>query len=66
MNMKIGILGGAFDPPHLGHLIVSMEIKEYLHLDEMWLMPVFSHAFDKKLSPVHHRRIQRTTEKQRA
>jgi nicotinate-nucleotide adenylyltransferase len=53
--MKIGILGGAFDPPHLGHLIVSMEIKEYLHLDEMWLMPVFSHAFDKKLSPVPHR-----------
>ncbi len=49
--MKIGILGGTFDPPHLGHLIAATQIKERLHLDEMWLMPVASHAFDKKLSP---------------
>ncbi|MBP9690812.1 nicotinate (nicotinamide) nucleotide adenylyltransferase [Candidatus Woesebacteria bacterium] len=49
--MKIGILGGTFDPPHLGHLIAATQIKERLMLDEMWLMPVSSHAFDKKLSP---------------
>lgn len=49
--MKIGILGGTFDPPHLGHLIAATQIKERLSFDEMWLMPVASHAFDKKLSP---------------
>lgn len=48
--MKIGILGGAFDPPHMGHLIVANQIKEYLNLDEMWLMPVYSHPFSKSLS----------------
>ena len=45
--MKIAILGGAFDPPHTGHLIVAEQIREYLKLDEVWLMPVYSHPFSK-------------------
>lgn len=49
--MKIAILGGAFDPPHTGHLIVAEQIREYLKLDEVWLMPVYSHPFNKYLSP---------------
>lgn len=53
--MKIGILGGAFDPPHLGHLIVSEQIREYLNLDEVWLVPVYSHPFNKNLSSTLHR-----------
>jgi nicotinate-nucleotide adenylyltransferase len=53
--MKIGILGGAFDPPHIGHLIVATQIKEYLDLDEIWLMPMYSHPFSKSLSPASHR-----------
>ncbi len=53
--MKIAILGGAFDPPHLGHLIVASQIREYLSLDEVWLMPVYSHPFNKALSPAPNR-----------
>lgn len=53
--MKIGILGGTFDPPHVGHLIVASQIKERMNLDQIWLMPVASHAFDKKLSSSSHR-----------
>lgn len=53
--MKIAILGGAFDPPHLGHLIVAEQIRQYLKLDEVWLMPVFSHPFNKDLSPAPQR-----------
>ncbi len=53
--MKIGILGGTFDPPHLGHLIAATQIKERMAFDAMWLMPVASHAFEKTLSPAHHR-----------
>lgn len=53
--MKIGILGGTFDPPHIGHLIVASQIRETLSLDEIWLMPVFSHAFEKHLSSPDHR-----------
>ena len=33
---KIGLLGGSFDPPHKGHLFVSMEGKKLLRLDEVW------------------------------
>jgi nicotinate-nucleotide adenylyltransferase len=58
--MKIAILGGSFDPPHLGHYLIAEQIKEALHMDEVWLMPLFQKAlqdkmFHKKLSPVEHR-----------
>lgn len=37
--MKIGLLGGSFDPIHNGHLYMAkMAIKE-AHLDEVWLIP---------------------------
>ena len=37
--MKIGILGGTFNPPHNGHLWAAKEAKEQLGLDEIWLIP---------------------------
>ena len=33
---KIGLLGGSFDPPHKGHLFISLEAKKLLKLDEVW------------------------------
>lgn len=36
---KIGILGGTFDPPHLGHLIIASEVLITLNLDEIWFIP---------------------------
>ena len=33
---KIGLLGGSFDPPHKGHLFISLEAKKMLKLDEVW------------------------------
>ena len=53
--MKIAILGGAFDPPHLGHLIVAEQVREILKMWEVWLMPVYSHPFHKHLSSTSHR-----------
>lgn len=36
---RVGILGGTFDPPHLGHLIIAEEVRCELKLDEIWFMP---------------------------
>jgi nicotinate-nucleotide adenylyltransferase len=33
---SIGLLGGSFDPPHKGHLHISLEAKKILKLDEIW------------------------------
>ncbi len=36
---KIGILGGTFNPPHIGHLIIANEVLDALNLDEIRFMP---------------------------
>ena len=33
---SIGLLGGSFDPPHKGHLYISLAAKKILKLDEIW------------------------------
>ena len=38
--MSLGILGGTFNPPHIGHLVMAQEAREQLGLDRVVLMPV--------------------------
>ncbi len=35
---RIGLLGGTFDPPHLGHLVVADQALDQLNLDEVRLL----------------------------
>ena len=37
--MKIGIYGGSFNPPHLGHLAAAESAANYLQLDRLFLIP---------------------------
>ena len=37
--MRIGILGGTFNPPHLGHLVCAQEAHRELELDRVMLIP---------------------------
>lgn len=46
---KVGILGGTFDPPHTGHLIVANLIREELNLEEIWFIPTFDSPHKKSV-----------------
>ena len=38
-HRRVGILGGTFNPPHLGHLIMAQQVGDQLGLDEVRFMP---------------------------
>lgn len=46
---RVGILGGSFDPPHAGHVHLTLEALKRLELDQIWWMvspgnPIKAHA----------------------
>ena len=55
--MKLGILGGTFDPIHLGHLRTAEEVGEKLGLEKVFLIPSASppHKTNDPVTPFHHR-----------
>lgn len=55
---RYGILGGTFDPPHLGHLVLAQEALIQLELDRVWFVPTGSppHKPDRRVSTHEDRR----------
>ena len=54
---QIGLFGGTFDPPHLGHLILASEAFAQLDLDRLlWILtPEPPHKRDQFITSVQHR-----------
>lgn len=54
---RIGIMGGTFNPPHIGHLLMAEQVGKQLDLDEVWFMPTAKppHAPGKKTIASQHR-----------
>ncbi|CAN1521122.1 NadD Nicotinic acid mononucleotide adenylyltransferase [Fimbriimonadaceae bacterium] len=48
--MKIGILGGTFDPPHVGHLKIALTVHAALDLDEVLLLPANQNPLKQRRS----------------
>jgi nicotinate-nucleotide adenylyltransferase len=51
----VALLGGSFNPPHVGHLMAALYVHATRPVDEVWLMPSFHHPFGKKMEPFEHR-----------
>jgi len=55
---RIGVFGGTFDPPHVGHLVAAVEARHRLNLDRV-LLVVANHPWQKEgerpITPAEHR-----------
>jgi len=58
LEPPIGILGGTFDPVHMGHLRLAIELHDALSLDKVHLIPC--------LEPVHRKKPVATAEQRMA
>ncbi len=55
--MNVGLFGGTFDPPHIGHLVIADQALTELGLDEIWFAPVGqpTHKTGRSTSAAAHR-----------
>ena len=55
--MRLGVFGGTFDPPHLGHLVVAEGAREQLHLERVLFIPAGQPWMKagQAISPASHR-----------
>ena len=51
--MRVGVFGGTFDPPHVGHLLVAGDVADTLALDRVLWVPAGTQPFkaDQATSP---------------
>ncbi|MGR3765108.1 nicotinate-nucleotide adenylyltransferase [Rossellomorea sp. NS-SX7] len=57
MKKKVGLLGGTFNPPHIGHLVIAQQVLEKANLDEIRFLP--------NLVPPHKENDETVTAEQR-
>src|SRR4051812_33279291 len=55
LSVRLGVLGGTFDPPHVGHLLAASDAAEALALDKLLFVPA-------KVPPYKSRTVQASPE----
>ncbi len=53
--MKIAILGGRFDPIHVGHLIIAQDIYETFEMDRILFLPSYNPPHKPTVASYEHR-----------
>ncbi len=53
--MKIGLLGGAFNPPHNGHLMIAQQVLDFTDMEEVWFLPNYGQLPPKPVASVSDR-----------
>ena len=53
--MKVGLFGGLFDPPHIGHLILTQHVLEEFHLEKLLFVPAGNPPHKRDYSPYETR-----------
>lgn len=57
MGTRVGILGGTFDPPHTGHLLLALDALDALELDTLFVVPAARQPLKLgvEMTPSEHR-----------
>jgi nicotinate-nucleotide adenylyltransferase len=50
--VRIGVFGGTFDPPHVGHLLMATDAREALNLDRLIFVPAGAQPFKVDTPPI--------------
>lgn len=48
---RVGLVGGSFNPPHIGHVLMALSVYATEELDHLWVLPTADHALGKSLAP---------------
>jgi nicotinate-nucleotide adenylyltransferase len=58
--VRLGVLGGSFNPPHIGHLVIASDAFESLELDKLLVVPAALNPLKQhdKTAPTPHERLE--------
>ena len=52
---KVALIGGAYDPIHIGHIQMAFETSKLDIFDEVWIMPCYKSGWGKTMTGYYHR-----------
>jgi nicotinate-nucleotide adenylyltransferase len=52
---RVALLGGAFNPPHNGHVMIARQVLDFARVDRVWLLPNFRQSPPKPVAPAEDR-----------
>ncbi len=56
--MRIGLLGGSFNPVHEGHIYIANKALKKLQLDQVWLVPTVQNPLKEKYAVPYKQRLE--------